>query len=248
MTTDTLGGRLREALSHWGQGHHAFARRLKELEITGAAYRSVVNYLGDRTSPSKFWIRTAADILGVSETWLGADEGQMLPDKIIEKRGDPNVDLCFMAMDDLKPDLAKTAHVLTLAHLMLTRDRFEDVYGNTRGMSGPDIKRSYPEHLLLPLKALLLHVRGSDQLTDVGPEVVRQALTQYLELVLLLMPAPEAVGDEDRKAVSRCLSEWVKKQKEEGRAALEDAVRSYHEANPDALRKLFESNPKTEEA
>ena len=173
----------------------------------------------------------------MSETWLGADEGQMLP----KKPDDPIISSCTWALDGLRPYLSINSEISTFTHLMLARDRFEDVYGDTRGMKGAEAKQSYARHLLLPLKLLLLHIRGSDEFAEnVGPEIIRSAISQYLELVLLLMPAPEAVSDEDRKAVSRRLSEWIKKQEEKERALMEDGVRAYHEANPDALRKHFE--------
>ncbi len=232
MPTDTFGGRLKEALSNWGQSHHAFSRRLEELDIKGASYRSVVNYMGNRTSPSKFWIRHAADILGVSESWLIDGEGQMLPGETEKKPDDPNFISCIWALDSLKPHLATTTHISTFTQLMLARDRFEDVYGSTRGMSGADAKQAYAKHLLLPLKTLLLHLTGSDQIEDIGPEVIRQALGHYLELVLLLMPAQGAVSDEARKAVSRSLSQWRTQKSAEVRAVLETGVRSVVKAKP----------------
>lgn len=244
LMATTYGDRLKKALEYRAIGQREFARRIKELVSKGGSYRSLSNYLTNVFTPTQEWTQAAAQLLGVSETWLGSHEGQMLP----KKPDDPIISSCIWALDGLRPYLSANSDISTFAHLMLARDRFEDVYGDTRGMKGAEAKQSYARHLLLPLKLLLLHIRGSDEFAEnVGPEIIRCAISQYLELVLLLMPAQDVVGDEDRKAVSRCLSEWMKKREEEGQASLEDGVRAYHEANPDALRKHFESNPKTEE-
>ena len=161
----------------------------------------------------------------------------MLPDEAIPKgtdpkETDPNIALCYQALDVLERGLSGTAHVGSVVHLMLARDRFEDRYGDTRGLSGKDAKKSYAEHLLLPLKLLLLHVRGSDQFEDATPEAIRRALNQYLELVLLLMPAHDAASDGARKAVSACLSQWRKER---------EGSREYR------VGKQLQVNPRTEE-
>ena len=110
----------------------------------------------------------------------------------------------------------------------LPRDR----YGDTRGLSGKDAKKHYPAHLLLPLKQLLLHVRGSDQFEDATPEDIRRALNQYLELVLLLMPAHDAASEDARKGVSRALSQWRKQKSAELDAMLDSGVEIALKAKP----------------
>lgn len=223
----TYGERLKTALKYRGIPQRQFTKRIKPLVDRGGSYRSLSNYLANDFTPTQAWTQAAAGILGVSETWLGADEGQMLPTEVAPKKKDPNVDLCILALDGLKPGLAKTAHIGSLVHLMLARDQFEEGYGDTRGLSGKDTKEHYAEHLLLPLKQLLLHVRGSDQFEDLTPETVRRALNQYLELVLLLMPAHGAASEDARKGVSRCMSKWRKEIEE----SLEYAVGKRMEAN-----------------
>ena len=204
--TMTYGERLRKALDHRGIGQRAFARRIKELGVVGGSYRSISNYLTGVFTPSLEWTQAAAEILGVSETWLGSDEGQMLPTTTLS----PNTLSCIRGLDSLKPSLSMLTHTSTFDHLRLAHDRFADVFGDTRGMKGAEAKNAYAAHLFLPLKTLLLHVRGSEQFENVGLEKIRHVLNQYLELVLLLMPKQEDVDHNARKAVSRSLSEWRK--------------------------------------
>ena len=220
----TYGERLKKALKYRGIPQRQFTKRIKPLVARGGSYRSLSNYLTNEFTPTQAWTQAASGILGVSETWLGADEGRMLPDEPPTET-DPNFALCYGALDILEPGLSDTAHLGTVVHLMLARDQFEERYGETMGLSGKDAKKSYAEHLLLPLKQLLLHVRGSDEFEDLTPETVRRALNQYLELVLLLMPAHDAANEGARKGVGRCLLGWRKQKKAEADAALEAGVR-----------------------
>jgi len=227
----TYGERLKTALEYRSITQRAFIEHIKNKGITrGISYRSLANYLTNEFTPTQPWTQAAAAILGVSETWLGADEGQMLPNEVTENQGDPNIDLCLSALNYLGPQLAKTRHLATLVHLMLARDRFQEVYGDTKGLKSAKAKKSYAKHLLLPLETLLLHVRGSSRFgDDVGHEVVRAAISQYLELVLLLMPpSPEAASDEARKGVSTRLAQW----KKELEGSIEYAVGKHIEADP----------------
>lgn len=224
----SYGERLKEALRYRGIPQREFTRRIKPLVARGGSYRSLSNYLANDFTPTQTWTRAAAEILGVSELWLANNEGQMLPGETEKKPDDPNFQSCAWALDSLKPYLSTTTHISTFTQLMLARDRFEDVYGSTRGMSGADAKQAYAPHLLRPLKVLLLHVTGSDRIEDVGPEVIRQALGHYLELTLLLMPSQDFVTDDARKAVSACLSQWRK----ELEGSLESRVGKQLQVNP----------------
>ena len=219
----SFGERLKTALAHWDQGHQALARRLEKQGVRGGSYRSLANYLGNRSTPSLAWIRAAVEILRVDERWLTTGEGEMLPSDLDQIRVDPKDISCATALHRLK---ASESDITTITHLMLARDRFEDAYGHTEGVRGAE--DLYAEHLLLPLRVLLLHVRGSDQLTGARTEIVRQALNQYLELVLLLLPVREAVSDEASRTVSRRLSVSRTKEIEESYTSAKAIVREHN--------------------
>lgn len=89
FTTPITGGfemafpeRLDRAIAEWkesgkGKGKRAFARAMKERGVRGATYRTLLNYLEPKTTPSPKWTEEAADVLGVRIGWLAQGEGKM---------------------------------------------------------------------------------------------------------------------------------------------------------------------------
>jgi len=108
-------------------------------------------------------------------------------------------------LDKLRPGLSGSAQMVTLVHLLLAHERFENVYGHTKGLPPDAEVELYADHLLLPLRVLLLHPRGTDQLAGLGHEAVRRVLGHYLELVLMLMPNRSGVVE----GMAERVSSWL---------------------------------------
>ena len=148
-----------------------------------------------------------AEILDVSEKWLKTGEGTMVPEPAWVPNP-PNEDRDIEEMDALLASLGKArlpegmvSPIMTVSHLYHVEQAFRQRYGPTKGLPFSQTVELYADHLLLPLKRILLHTRGTGELSDLGPEDVRQVLNQYLELVNKLMPDRKVSADPHRRAV-----------------------------------------------
>jgi hypothetical protein len=202
-----IGKRLNAAFDYRNVGKLAAAREIQARGIVGGSYKSMSNYLGGHRVPSVAWIRAMAEILDVSERWLKTGEGTMVPEPAWVPNP-PDKDEDTEEMDALLASLRKArlpegmvSPIMTVSHLYHVEQAFRQRYGPTKGLLFSETVELYADHLLLPLQRILLHTRGTGELSDLGPEEVRQVLNQYLELVNKLMPDRKVSADPHRRAV-----------------------------------------------
>ena len=207
ITNPGIGKRLGAAFDYRNVGKLAAAREIQARGIVGGSYKSMSNYLGGHRVPSAAWVRAMAEILDVSEKWLKTGEGTMVPEPAWVPNP-PNEDRDIEEMDALLASLGKArlpegmvSPIMTVSHLYHVEQAFRQRYGPTKGLPFSQTVELYADHLLLPLKRILLHTRGTGELSDLGPEDVRQVLNQYLELVNKLMPDRKVSADPHRRAV-----------------------------------------------
>ena len=202
-----IGKRLGAAFDYRNVGKLAAAREIQARGIVGGSYKSMSNYLGGHRMPSAAWIRAMAEILDDSEKLLKTGEGTMVPEPAWVPNP-PDEDQDTEEMDALLASLRKAklpegmvSPIMTVSHLYHVEQAFRQRYGPTKGLPFSRTVELYADHLLLPLKRILLHTRGTGELSDLGPEDIRQVLNQYLELVNKLIPDRKVSADPHRRAV-----------------------------------------------
>lgn len=70
-----IGSRMRKALDLRGMSVRAFHREMSERGVRGASYPTIHRYLSDKSAPSVAFLKSAAELLEVRESWLAQGEG-----------------------------------------------------------------------------------------------------------------------------------------------------------------------------
>ena len=71
----SIGKRLRTALEECGMSVREFHRQMEGRSVRGSSYPTIHRYLADKSEPSMAFLKSAAELLEVRESWLAQGDG-----------------------------------------------------------------------------------------------------------------------------------------------------------------------------